>query len=299
MYLKQPKESTDPRIRSLLQKAVRRGYTDLVKNTANYLYQNGDRTWLRSRTVVITFEECWPLAENLELTKEPESKIESLLRITESIKQKDAASLGALSYAYHEGDHSMLDLVSDVWAIRVVSEALNKPQAFYDWVVTTCQSNSGFKIIESSRSYLAAATWGWDKACILAGAFLACTGNIPVFSKTPSSPTTEFPYWIALDKHTPQGKETLHLLASELNINYRHLIWSGFYFESAKVNTLDNSIWWEIEKKWRLRKAGLTIDAGAALWESVRMFIANRLENDANELRIIIESPKDIQGKLF
>ena len=70
MFLKTPKASTDQRVRSLLQKAARRGYADVVELALTRLDRSGDKTWLRSRTVVITFEECWPLAAALSVTRE-------------------------------------------------------------------------------------------------------------------------------------------------------------------------------------------------------------------------------------
>ena len=51
--------------RSLLQKAVRRGYADLAERVVNYLLSVDDRAWLRKRLFVIAYEECWPIGSNL------------------------------------------------------------------------------------------------------------------------------------------------------------------------------------------------------------------------------------------
>src|SRR5262249_36744741 len=108
-----------------------------------------------------------------------------------------------------------------------------------------------------------------------------------------------FPYWVALDKHTPQGKEILQEIAREHSISYRHLIWSGFYFESAKVNALGESPWWNAEKRWRLTRAGLASEAAEQLWERVRGVIAERLQPEAEELRKAVENQSVCQGSLF
>ncbi len=294
MFAKQRKASTDPRLRSLLQKAARRGYPHVVELTARRLNDAGDRTWLRSRAVVITFEECWPLAERLSLTKEPETRRRALVEVAKSVKQKDAAGLGALAYAYHEGDASMLDVVPSDWALRMVSEALDRSVAFFDWATSHSTSDAGRRIVEAARRYLAAATWGWDKTCILAGAFLAATGEVPLCGAGPVF-TSDFPYWVALDKHTPEGKQVLQQLGVELRVTYRQLIWAGFYFESAAVNSLLDSPWWSAEVTWRLRKAGLTTETGAALWERVRLRLSDRVAAEAHALRAMVEAQGAIQ----
>jgi len=124
MFLKPPKASTDPRVRSLLQKAVRRGFSHVVDHAVVRLNTSGDNTWLRSRTVVITFEECWPLAASLSVNRELSSKRSALLNVAKAAKQKDAAGLGAIAHAYHEGDRSMLDCVPDERMLKIVAEAL-------------------------------------------------------------------------------------------------------------------------------------------------------------------------------
>lgn len=238
---------------------------------------------------MITFEECWPLAGALVLTKDTESKIHALLAVTEAEKQKDAAGLGALAFAFHEGDRSMLDLAPNDWAIRVVSEGLKRPSPFFTWAESQCSSEYQSSIVEAARTYLAVATWGWDKTCILAGAFLAATStSVPLCAFGPTSERA-FPYWTAIDKHTPRGKEALHQVGAEFNLSYRHLIWAGFYFESAVVNSLAASRWWNAERDWRLRRAGLNAASATDIWNRVRARLADRLEADAAELAQALE----------
>ncbi len=287
MFLKAPKASTDPRVRSLLQKAARRGYRGVVDRALARLELNGDKTWVRSRAVVITFEECWPLASALVINRESLSKRTCLLRVTKATKQKDAAGLGALAHAYVEGDRSMLDCVPDEHMLRMVSEALKRPPAFFEWALRQSTSEQGSAIIRAAQQYLAAATWQWDKACILAGALLSLRGNIPAVELIETPPAT-FPYWVALDKHTPQGKVVLSEVAAQVKSSYRRLIWAGFYCESAQVNKLSASPWFEAEKTWRLRRAGLTVESAEGLWSSVRPLIQERLSSDASVLEKLV-----------
>lgn len=299
MFLKSPKASTDQRVRSLLQKAARRGYSEIVERALLRLDLNGDKTWLRSRAVVITFEECWPLAAWLSIDRELSSKRKALLNVTEAAKQKDAASLGALAYVYQEGDQSVADNVPDKYILRIVSEAIKRPKDFFEWALTQSRTQQSNDIISAAQRYLAVATWPWDKACILAGAILS-TKEIPSIESTSAS-AKEFPYWIALDKHTPQGKIVLTDVAKQIKSSYRKLIWASFYFESAQVNKLLPSPWWNAEKRWRLNRAGMSVTAAEDLWARANPLIHERLIQEAESLKEIVETSRDsdLQKNLY
>jgi hypothetical protein len=293
MFLKTPKASTDQRVRSLLQKAARRGHAEVVELALTRLDRSGDKTWLRSRTVVITFEECWPLAGTLSVNRELSSKREALQRVTKASKQKDAAGLGALAYAYQEGDQSMLDCVPDRHALKIVAEALLRPSAFFGWILTQSRTEESTNVILAAQQYLPAATWQWDKACILGGALLSTFGERPIV-ESHDIPSTEFPYWVAIDKHTPEGKVVLHEVAKEMHSSYRRLIWASFYYESAYVNQLLPSPWWVAEKIWRLRRAGLSLNAAEDLWARARPLVRERLEGTAAFLKELIEATESV-----
>lgn len=298
MYLKRPRASTDPQMRSLLQKAVRRGADRVVRATVRSIMALKDRAWLRSRAVVITFEEAWPLAQGLVLTTDQRTREVALLRVSRATKQKDAAGLGALAFAFHEGDQSMLDVVPSDKALHIVSEGLDRRDQYFDWALSQCPSLAGCRVIGTAREYLAAATWGWDKCTILAGAFLATSGDVPTLQPS-ASPDSVFPYWIALDKHTPEGKETLRRVARECGVTYRQLIWAGFYCESAVVDAMMPSAWFDAERTWRLRKTGLDMQAASELWSQVRPVISAKLSSEAARLRARVEHATLSQGKLL
>lgn len=298
MYLKKPKASTDPRLRSLLQKAVRRGADCIVEAAVRKLMFLGDQAWLRSRTVVITFEESWPLAQNLVLTKDQQTKELALLRVTHATKQKDAAGLGALAFAFHEGDRSMLDLVPSKLALRIVAKGLDRPNAHFEWALSQCSSEEARRVVRVARNYFAAATWGWDKATILAAAFLATSGGVPTLSPSEST-VSDFPYWVALDKHTPEGKEVFRRVATSSRIAYRQLIWASYYCESAIVSALEPSAWFEVERSWRLRKVGLNMQTALELWGRLCPIISAELSAKAESLRSQVEDQASRQGNLF
>jgi hypothetical protein len=289
MFLKTPRASTDQRVRSLLQKAARRGYTQIVELALARLDASGDKTWVRSRAIVITFEECWPLAASLSIDRALSSKRNALLSVTKSAKQKDAAGLGALAYAYQEGDQSMLDCVPDRHVLKIVSEALKRPSGFFGWVLGQSTAQRTSDVIWSAQRYLPAATWQWDKACILAGALLATIGDMPRIEAA-ETPSGEFPYWVALDKHTPEGKTALTEIAKQTNSSYRQMIWASFYYESACANRLLPSPWWDAERLWRLRRAGLSLEAAEELWSRARPLVRERLTGRAASLKDFVEA---------
>jgi hypothetical protein len=297
MFLKRPKASTDPRVRSLLQKAARRGDAQVVERALMRLDASGDKAWLRSRAIVITFEECWPLAASLSIDVGVSSKRTALLSVTGAAKQKDAAGLGALAHAYQEGNESMADGVPDRRTLRIVAEALGRPAAFFEWVFSQSNSRRATDLIRSAQRYLAAATWQWDKACILAGALLATVDDVPTIEPA-DPPSEEFPYWVALDKHTPEGKVALGEVARQVNSSYRQLIWASFYCESARVNRLSSSPWWDAERTWRLGRAGLSWDTAEELWSRARPLMRQHLEVEAAALQKFVDPVTSPQGAL-
>ena len=103
--------------------------------------------------------------------------------------------------------------------------------------------------------------------------------------ETGAEPSSEFPYWVALDKHTPEGKLVLTRVAKEVNSSHRKLIWSSFYCESACVNRLMPSPWWDAEKTWRLRRAGLSVSGAEELWSRLAISFASSLKRGQRPLR--------------
>jgi hypothetical protein len=270
-------------VRSLLQKAVRRGYTRVVEGALNHLYREGDRTGIRSRTIVITFEECWPLASALAIDKSISSKMDILAKVARSFKQKDASGLGALAWAYHEGDRSMVDLVPDPKLLPVISDALQDPARFFEQLRLQSPKAVGNSVVNAAQKYLPSVSWGWDKACLLsAGLFSSISGIPPV--RSASTPRGLFPFWVALDKHTPQGKEAIRGIARKLGISAIQLRWVSFYSESTCVNEITPSPWYDAEKKWKLLNQGLSIEDVENIWRNARDLVRNELREEANSL---------------
>jgi hypothetical protein len=229
-------------------------------------------------------------------------KLDLLVVASKSAKQKDAAGLGALAQAYREGDRSMLACVPDQRMLKMVAEALGRPAEFFRWAVGASTSQQSRQTIEAAQRYLSVATWEWDKACILAGALHATVaspslameespaGHPPALQECPAPAAPDFPYWVALDKHTDEGKAALRDIAKVLNVSYRQLTWTSFYCESAQVNELVPSPWFSAERTWRLTKAKLSYEAAQELWGRASVLVRERLQGEGEALRRLVES---------
>lgn len=284
MFLKKRKQTTDPALRSLVQKAVRRGFSNVAKNALVCLEAVGDRSWIRSRSAVIAAEECWPLLSELESKSTITARIPWLARIAETEKHKDAAGLGTLAYIVSEDDLSAYDGTEDDRTIKIVAEGIKRPDDYWNWLVEKGRKNGVAWNVQKIRSFVPWATWPWDKAFIFASAFLVVerVGSICTHIGCTNG---EFPYWVAIDKHTDEGKIALRAVAKRLGYSYRQLNWVSYYCESARVNGLHESPWWEKEKRWRLERVGLTTIEAEDLWHSARTLISEAVHDDAEALR--------------
>lgn len=296
--MRQPLTKTHSACRSLLQKAVRRGDLSLIRKVASYLNGIGDGHWLAKRTAVIIFEECWPLGVRLDLTTEFTNTVNSLIRVAQSVKVKDATGLGTLAYALSTGDNSVLSGSLADRHIKIVSEAIKRPKDFWNWVSTNCSQESQHTLVDVAEKAHRRGGWPWDRAFMQAAAYLSITENIPIVT-TAKQQSQEFPLWVALDKHTPQGKQALRHVAKKIGIPSNQLFWVSFYFESALTNEATDSFWWSKEVNWRLHQVGLDFDQASLIWDKAQPIIAEILKAEAEDLWENIQPPTPLQLSLF
>lgn len=243
-----------PLLRSLLQKAVRRGAVDLVDAAAARLAHHGDSAWLHVRAAVIGFEECWP---HMQAFGKGGQALPLLLQVARNVKDKEAAGLGSLAYALSQGDRSALTQSPDPVAVKITAAGLERPSDFFNWALRRCDTATQTAIVQAAAAYMPRASWPWDKAFMAAAAYLA--GAHPVAAPQEAGPEALMtcPLWVAVDKHTPQGRACLRQTAQELGISLHQLEWACFYQESAASNALRPTLWWEAEAQWRLAQVGL------------------------------------------
>jgi len=280
------------RFRSLLQKAVRRGHTDLVLTVSALIENLGprQRNWFRSRAGIITFEECWPLGVHLRFTPHFYSKAATLVRVCRSVKVKDATGLGYLAHHLARNDHSVLQGGPQDRAVKIVARALAHPNRFRQWANKLDLPPGARELIDHAFRFLRAGR-PLDSAIVTAAAWMAADKPLPAAAAAPV-PDTPFPYWVALDRHTPEGRRALRDIARDLHVPLPQLEWCGFYFEGALTNASRPSPWWQRYSRWCFQKVGLDPEEAHLLWEPVRPQLEEALHEDARLLHREIYSWK-------
>lgn len=287
--------------RSLLQKAVRRGAVTVAEKAAIHLIQKGETSWLKNRLAVITFEEAWPQTSKLQITINEDLLISQYKNLANSSKNKNAAGLGSLAYELSKGSSSVLvkDDLSNKH-IKIIAEAIRRPEDFWAWVKQSSEG-SDLDFLEKAESGFKLAGWPWDKAFALASAYLFVSDKAPEITPPNSPESADFPFWVAIDKHTPTGKRALLKCADRFNLNKTTIGWIQFYLESAKCKNLQLSPWWEREKTWRLETEGVGGGKAKTIWHEISSFlhdtlapqeiiIKDELEHSFNSYRSILRN---------
>ncbi len=297
--MRQRSSTTHPVCRSLLQKAVRRGDVALTRRLTEHLLTVGDRTWLRQRAAVIVFEECWPLGATLKtLTRDFATVSAVLEHIAASAKYKDAAGLGAMAYAFAEGETTVCSDPTFDHHIRIIKQAIERPDAFWSWIEGQVHSDDQQHLVEAARRSHRRGGWPWDRAFMQAAAYLGVIAALPKHHQLPTVPL-DCPVWVGIDKHTPTGKIALRQVATQLHVPPRQLAWASFYFESALVNVDLSGSWFRRETDWRLRQVGLVYDEARDLWQRARPLVYELLapESEVLEEHLALDAslPNDCQ----
>ncbi len=295
MTIRKANPETHQTCRSLLQKAVRRGCITLIPKVINHLVNVGDMDWLKNRVNVITFEECWPLGIQLDSKLEVEEISRTLTEVAISVKQKDAAGLGAMAYELSKGDTTVIsDPIAD-HSIQIISEAIKRPNEFWLWVENESSVDQK-RLIEKAHSAFKHGGWPWDRAFMQAAALLAVTNGIPIVTNSYKfeQREIEFPFWIAIDKHTREGKEIIKLAAEKTGQNARIISWLFFYFASSVENEMAPSYWWKRENEWRLHKLGFSLSEAENAWRKIYPIIQDLLREKEENLKIHILSGHEI-----
>ncbi|MBW2335722.1 MAG: hypothetical protein JRF47_03015 [Deltaproteobacteria bacterium] len=282
------KSGTDieARYRSLLQKAVRRGDADLVHTTSALLASLSpkEKNWYRTRTAIITFEECWPLGSELIFNRKFHSKIAALIKVTRATKSRDASGLGFLAHALIEGDGSVLNGTDDDKHIKIVANAIKRSDDFWRWIAVQKKADDQTAALIENAVRFKKEGLPRDKAVIQAAAYLSVTGPMPP-RKELQLPDQTFPYWVAFDKHTAEGKRVMRDVARDLKIPLPQLEWTCFYFEGAKTNGESPSKWWERLCQWHFEKIGLPVEEAHLLWEPAKPQVLEGLAEESRRLQ--------------
>lgn len=275
----------DAECRSLLQKAVRRSDAKVARSATIRLLENNETIWLRNRLGVIAFEECWHNTERLSFNLNPSSLILQYEDLAESKKNKNAAGLGSLAYELSLGaTTTLLKNDENNRHLKIICEAIKRPNDFWSWINALEKTEQQKKITHLAEHGFKLAGWPWDKAFAVSTAYLSVTENIPNYTSIKDKNPQPFPYWVAIDKHTPEGKKALASCGKQLRIDKETLGWIQFYFESASCYQLDDCYWWDREKTWRFGNLGLSMDEADQIWKEASILIKDLLEPQQTKL---------------
>jgi len=272
------------RFRSLLQKAVRRGNANLVVTTCAILESFGarEKNWIRGRAAIITFEESWPLGVGLVFNKRFHSKVAALVRVARCQKSKDASGLGLLAHALFEDDRSVLNGSRQDRDLKIIANAIGRPDAFWEWVLQRGETKDQVALIRHAHQFRKIGL-PKDNAIIQSAAYLGSVGPLPEVNMASTEEKT-FPYWVALDYHTTEGRRTLRDISRDLHIELPQLEWIAFYSEGNKTNDMCASPWWDRYCAWRFQKIGIPIEEAPLLWVPVRPQVMAALEEESHQL---------------
>ncbi len=286
---------TDQISRSLLQKAIRRADLQMTKLAINYIIHNDDFDWMRKRLAVITFEECWTYGLEVSYDNDEKIIVNHLLKIVGTVKNRNAAGLGSLGYVLSEKDETVYFGDDEDRSIRIIAEAIKRPNDFWEWTKKQSLNERQKSLVEKADKGFRKAGWPWDRAFAQAAAYLAITGDIPETKYVEPISDVNFPLWVAIDKHTKQGKVAIREAAKQIGFNANKALWLAFYFESAKCNQIEFSPWWDKEVNWRMRKLGITKEEGQATWEQLKIIVIELLKEETQKLKEKISTEKPLK----
>lgn len=294
-------------IRSLLQKAVRRGNTELVEILFDYLVHNGELSWLRKRFVVIVFEECWPLGFEITDKSSPRKIKEMLLRVTQSEKYKGASALAAIAGRYAEGyGQKLYGTKEENELIKSVGNFIKDSEAYWTKLKEAAKEKGLEHLVLTAKELSKSALFPVDKAMFYSAALLALITGIPkVAMNNKTTPKEDFPYWMAIDKHTALGRLEIEEFAKS-HEDYKtnkdlsfYISTYQFYFEGAEVDNLADERLWKLNVISDLIRINKEPEKALKEWLKYKPVLIKHLEKYANEIKDELNKPKDKEPDLF
>ena len=204
------------------------------------------------------------------------------MKTARALKNKAAAGLGSLAYALSTGDRSVLKGNAEDRPIRIVANAIERPDDFYEWAIKQQRGPAVTMLVKNGARF---GNMGQpvEKACAKAAVYLAIEEGCPKVSFD-AIKQGDFPYWTVFDQHTREGNRVLHDIARDLHIPLNLLEWTFFYYEGGVAEGERPSKWWRRMCRWRFRKAGLSPDESFLVWEPVKRQLMEALAEDAHIL---------------
>lgn len=288
---------------SLIQKAVRRGNVELVEKVFEYLLDKSQKQWLRDRLVVMAYEECWTYADKLLYPSIPHKVLAEYKSLTRTVKNKNAAGLAALAIKVKDGDRSaFVGDEKEQKAIKSVANGFTDPVGFWNFIRTEPGYNDNKQRIDAAEKAMNRAKFPGDRAMMLAAAYLSIKYPIPATTFMNSNNNPNFPYWIALDKHTSIGFQIISDASKKINLQPYDGNQLAFYFSGALCNKIKDSSFYKLSKQWKFKHMGFDCDQAKEKWLELRPLIIEMTKVDVEgmikKINTVIKNDSD-QGELF
>jgi hypothetical protein len=274
--------------RSLLQKAIRRGDVEVTEKVVAYLLSVGDKDWLRDRLFVIAYEECWPIANQIQFT----DLIYEYKKIALTVKNKNAWGLAKLAVNFSKNNYKLDSIQSQDFNAGIIylAKVIKDPVNFWEEIKDFSGYDGNDSRIEAAHKALNRAKFPDDKAMMYAAAYLSIYEKVPPVEIIQPINNPNFPYWVAFDKHTDYGKMILQQIADKLGMDYHTVKRMTFYFAGVECNEIKNSPYFEVLVESRHRQMK-TIEADyQEKWKEVEAMIIELTKDVAEKLKIRISN---------
>jgi len=289
--------------RSLFQKVVRRGNVDLTEKVFKYLLSKDQRGWLKKRLAVIGYEECWTYSNQLDYESKNNKLLEQYKTLACKVKNKNCDGLAYLAKRLNQYNRSALTgTEKEKEAIRKVAEAANNPVSFWKWVRKQPDYEKNKQRIDAAEKAMPKPHMKKDKVIMLAAAYLSVTYPIPDTEDIEPNNDSDFPYWIAIDKHTSIGAERIIEASESMDLEPSCGMHLGFFLEGAICNQIKDSQFFELAKKWQMNHMGYTLEKAEEKWGHLKLLLIANTKIEVRELQErldSVEKEKDDELTLF
>ena len=288
-------------MKSLLQKAVRRGHTKTVNSVLQYFIQNDEthqNRWLRNRLAVITTEECWPYLNEVTYDNSVNTIAHHYTQLALAVKDKNAAGLGSLALALKNKEY----FVPSDTEIVDVATLLHNPGSVWENPGRSRLSFQAQIMISKAEEAYRKSTHDYDKATAVAAAYLATTQpTCPVEYFTEGS-SNEFPIWTAFDRHTPYGAEAIVEAAKSIGVDMSIAQWLAFYQDGSKCTNLAPSPWWDRYLECRYYLHGMSAMEAQSIWNRLAPIVQEIVQSRVQMIKNVLarhEQVEEVQYSLF
>ncbi len=277
----------DERLRSLLQKAVRRGHVELLFTVCAYLehHQPPPPSFFPAQAARAAFYECWPLATRLPFARRPTAAVAFLAHIAALHKTREAAGLGLLADAVWRGEPVTIQDEDEREDLHRITQAIETTEDFFSWLAAREMNAQDALRYAGIRRPPPSRGRPHDRAVAFAALYLLAVRPGSVLPPPAPPPEEAFPFWVAFDRHTAAGRLALRDVARDLKIPPAQLAWCFALFEGLRLQAEIPSPWWQRYCRNRFDRIGLPLEEAHLLWGPAKIQLHEALAAEGRTLQ--------------